>query len=106
MAGELNETLLDQALETEVQEEIQMEQHPEPASEAPHDTGHSPALDELHAVPAPTHIHHDTAEDLMSDHSTALEGHNREHQDRTEVEPSADIHSSQPDGTPDDDTEG
>ena len=103
MAGELNETLLDQALETEAQEEIQMEQHSEPASEASHhDTGHSPALDELHAVPAPTHIHHDTPEDLMSDRSTALEGHNREHNDPTEVEPSADIHSPQPDGTPDD----
>jgi segregation and condensation protein B len=55
MAGELNEA---------IQEEIDM------------DTPHSgsPALDEARAVPEPTHIHHDTPEDLMSDKSTHPEG--------------------------------
>ncbi len=75
MAGELNEA---------VQEEIQMEEHtpvpdatgdtaPEDAPAEPATSG-SPALDELHAVPEPTHIHHDTPEDLISDHSTHPEG--------------------------------
>jgi len=100
MAGELNETLLDQALETEAQEEIQMEEQTQRSEESPDDAGGSPPLDELNAAPTPTHIHHDTPEDLMSDHSTALEGHNREHQDPTEVEPSADVPSPQADGTP------
>ena len=95
MAGELNEA---------VQEEIQMEEHaaaqeadieddssqpsaPEgtepiegedsaeqPATEHIPKSGGSPALDELHAVPEPTHVLHDTPEDLMSDHSTHPEG--------------------------------
>jgi segregation and condensation protein B len=56
MAGELNDA---------VQEEIDMET---PATEG------SPSLDEAHAVPEPTHIHHDTPEDLMADHSTHPEG--------------------------------
>ena len=97
MAGELNDA---------VQEEIQMEEHIQPSDESPDEssdnTGGSPPVDELNAVPTPTHIHHDTPEDLISDHSTALEGHNREHQDPAEVEPMADVHSPQADGTPED----
>ena len=100
MAGELNETLLDQALETEAQEEIQMEEQTQHSEESPDDAGGSPPLDELNAAPTPTHIHHDTTEDLMSDQSTDLEGHNREHQDPTEVKPSSDVPSPQADGTP------
>jgi len=57
MAGELNEA---------IQEEIDMD--------TPHDTGGSAPLDEAHAVPEPTHVHHDTPEDLMSDKSTHPEG--------------------------------
>jgi len=59
MAGELNEA---------IQEEIDMD--------TPHDTpsdGSAP-LDEAHAVPESTHVHHDTPEDLMSDRSTHPEG--------------------------------
>jgi segregation and condensation protein B len=93
MAGELNETLLDQADETEVQNEAPMQ-----------DSGNngSAPLNEQAAVPSPTHMHHDTPEDLISDKSTAPEGHNREHQDPHEVEPMAEIHSAQADGEPDD----
>jgi segregation and condensation protein B len=81
MAGELNEA---------VQEEIQMEENPAtvgteegetPSDERTHTepdpapaTGGSPALDELHAVPEPTHILHETPEDLISDKSTHPEG--------------------------------
>jgi segregation and condensation protein B len=79
MAGELNDA---------VQEEIPMEA-PEPHSVEPPNAGGSPPIDELNAVPEPTHIHHDTAEDLMSDKSDYLEGHNREHADKTEVDPQA-----------------
>jgi segregation and condensation protein B len=97
MAGELNDA---------VQEEIQMEEHIQPSDESPDESsdnsGGSPPVDELNAVPTPTHIHHDTPEDLLSDHSTALEGHNREHRDPTEVEPMAEVHSPQADGTPED----
>jgi segregation and condensation protein B len=73
MAGELNEA---------IQEEIDME--------TPHEHEHtgSAPLDEAHAVPEPTHVHHDTTEDLMSDHSTHPEG--------AKHEPASD----QADGTP------
>jgi segregation and condensation protein B len=56
MAGELNDA---------VQEEIDMET---PSTEG------SPVVDEARAIPEPTHIHHDTPEDLISDHSTHPEG--------------------------------
>jgi segregation and condensation protein B len=104
MAGELNDAM---------QEEIPMEA-PEPHDEPLDDTsapnaGGSPPIDELNAAPEPTHIHHDTVEDLMSDKSPYLEGHNREHADKTEVDPQAsdteatsDVDCSQTDGTPDD----
>jgi segregation and condensation protein B len=83
MAGELNEA---------VQEEIQMEEH-ENLSENSEDAGSHPdadggaseessdnsaPLDEQHAVPEPTHIHHDAPEDLMADDSTHPEGHKHE----------------------------
>jgi len=61
MAGELNDA---------VQEEIDMETPPNEL----HPTDGSPSLDELHAIPQPTHIHHDTPEDLMADRSTQPEG--------------------------------
>jgi segregation and condensation protein B len=86
MAGELNESL---------QEEIPMtdETHPE-------DEGTSAPVSEADAAPEPTHIHHETTEDLMSDKSTHPEGVKHEHADKTEVEPMAEIHSVQADGDP------
>ena len=97
MAGELNDA---------VQEEIPMEapeqQTGEPNDETTTPDGGSPPIDEQNTPPESTYIHHDTTEDLMSDDSTYLEGHNREHEDPSEVEPSANIHSPQPDGNPED----
>jgi segregation and condensation protein B len=135
MAGELNETLLDQTDpdqtdpdqtdphqtdpdqtdpdqtdldpadpahdqpdETEAQDNI-------PMAQSTNDGGGSAPLDERHAVPAPTHMHHDTTEDLLSDKSTAPEGHKHEPLHSTKVEPMADIHSAQADGSPDDSTD-
>ncbi|QMV18908.1 SMC-Scp complex subunit ScpB [Granulicella sp. 5B5] len=89
MAGELNEA---------VQEEIQMEEHQasdielssqsesapsadgveRPADEPAPESGGSPALDELNAVPEPTHTLHETPEDLISDKSTHPEGTKQE----------------------------
>ncbi len=94
MAGELNETLLDQASEPEAQEEIQMEHPPEPGSEPASDTseetisnlaeleGHNlqPALD------APTSEPESISEEI----------------EPSEVEPSAGLHSPQADGEPED----
>jgi len=77
MAGELNDA---------IQEEIPMEEatpHEATSHEAePHETGEeavphhdgSPALNEAAAVPEPTHILHDTPEDLADDDSTHPEG--------------------------------
>jgi segregation and condensation protein B len=97
MAGELNDA---------VQEEIPMEEsehRPDETNDDETNDGTSPPVSEKDAVPEPTHIHHDTPEDLMSDKSTYLEGHNREHADPTEVEHMAETHSSQADGTPEGD---
>jgi segregation and condensation protein B len=97
MAGELNDA---------VQEEIPMEEsehRPDETNDDETNDGTSPPVSEKDAVPEPTHIHHDTPEDLMSDKSTYLEGHNREHADPAEVEPMAETHSSQADGTPEGD---
>jgi segregation and condensation protein B len=83
MAGELTDV---------VQEEIPME---EPLEESFDDIAprtETPALDEAAAVPEPTHILHDTPEDLEADDSTHPEG--------TKQEP-AQIHTPQADGTPD-----
>ena len=60
----------------------------------------SAPVDEMNSAPEPTHVAHDTPEDLMSDKSSAPEGHMREHTDPHEVEPMANQHGSQPDGTP------
>jgi segregation and condensation protein B len=77
MAGELNDA---------IQEEIPMEeatpQEASPHEAAPHETDEeavphhdgSPALDEAAAVPEPTHILHDTPEDLAAADSTHPEG--------------------------------
>jgi segregation and condensation protein B len=90
MAGELNETLLDQPLETEAQEETPMEaseQQPgQPQGESSPSDGGSPPIRERDAPPEPTYIHHETPEDLMSDDSTHLEGRDREPADPSEVE--------------------
>jgi segregation and condensation protein B len=62
MAGELNDA---------VQEEIQMEEPRNVPEESLHGT--SAPVSEADSVPEPTHVHHDTAEDLMSDKSTQPE---------------------------------
>jgi segregation and condensation protein B len=92
MAGELNDA---------VQEEIQMEEPRNVPEESLHGT--SAPVSEADSVPEPTHVHHDTAEDLMSDKSTQPEGHKREHADKTEVDPLAETHEAQADGIPDED---
>jgi segregation and condensation protein B len=93
MAGELNETLLDQESEAQqdIPEETPMDTLPQYSedSEDGFDSslnGESAPVSERDAPIEPTHIHHDTAEDLMSDHSTHPEGVRREHADKTEVE--------------------
>jgi segregation and condensation protein B len=91
MAGELNDA---------VQEEIPMEAHEHDPDEAL--DGTSAAVDEANAVPDPTHIHHDTPEDLMSDKSTHPEGRRLEHEHPKEFEAMAEVHSEQADGTPED----
>jgi segregation and condensation protein B len=73
MAGELNDA---------VQEEIDMETPNQPS-------GESAPIAEIEAVPEPTHVLHDTPEDLMADDSTAPEGHDKEPDDKTEVDPPA-----------------
>jgi segregation and condensation protein B len=94
MAGELNDA---------VQEEIPMAA----PDELPQDAldGASAPLDEANAVPQPTHIHHDTPEDLMSDRSTHPEGHRLERAHPGDFEPMADVHSDQADGTPEEETD-
>jgi segregation and condensation protein B len=97
MAGELNNA---------VQEEIPMDTPDAPdgrSDEALYGT--SALVDEANAAPEPTYTSHDTPEDLMSDKSAYLEGHNREHEDPAEVEPMADVHSDQADGTPEDEVD-
>jgi segregation and condensation protein B len=82
MAGELNDA---------VQEEIPMEK---PDESAP--------LDELNAIPEPANILHSTVDDLMSDKATDDLHRNDKNPEAAEVEPMADVHSAQADGTPDD----
>ncbi len=87
MAGELNAA---------VQEEIPMEastsitrendSRPAASEEDAVGNGSSSSLDELNSAAEPTHMHHDTPEDLMSDRSSRPEGHNREHADPHQVE--------------------
>ena len=94
MAGELNDA---------VQEEIPMEAH----EQDPHDPdealeGTSAPVDEGNAAPEPTHVHHETPEDLMSDKSTRPEGIRLEHEHPKAFEEMADVHSDQADGTAED----
>ena len=83
MAGELNDA---------VQEEIPMDEaprHNEPVEDI-EAGGTTTSLDELNAAPEPTTTLHESIEDVMSDNSTNPEGNNREHADKTEVDPQAD----------------
>jgi len=83
MAGELNDA---------VQEEIPMDEaprHNEPVEDI-EAGGTTTSLDELNAAPEPTTTLHESIEDVMSDDSTNPEGNNREHADKTEVDPQAD----------------
>jgi segregation and condensation protein B len=84
LAGELNETLLDEASEAQ-------EESPMPEGESIVDTpaGTPTSLAELDAAPEPTNTLHDTPEDLIADHSTQPEGHNHEPDDAAEVEPNS-----------------
>jgi segregation and condensation protein B len=91
MAGELNDA---------VQEEIPMDAPPDPALD-----GTSAPVDEANSTPGPTHIQHDTPEDLMSDRSTHPEGHRLERAHPGDFEPMADVHSDQADGTPEEETD-
>jgi segregation and condensation protein B len=93
LAGELNETLLDQEPDeaSETPEETPM---PEDESIVATPAGTPTSIDELDAAPKPTHILHDTPEDLIADDSTKPEGH--------EHESEANAHSTQADGTPED----
>jgi segregation and condensation protein B len=84
MAGELNEA---------IQEEIPMEED-RSSSGAP-DAG---TVDEINAVPEPTHVAHGSVEAMVSDKSTTPEGTATEHDDPREVEPMADQHEPQADG--------
>ena len=92
MAGEWNDA---------VQEEIEMEA---PQHDARPDTfedsldGNSASLQER--ASEPTHLHHETPEDLMSDKSTSPEGNRLERGHPGSFEPMADVHSDQADGTP------
>ena len=72
-----------------------------------HTEGESPSVDELNSTPEPTTTLHETPEEIESDTSTYLEGHEREHADPHEVEPMADVHEPQSDGdsTPTDEEE-
>jgi segregation and condensation protein B len=86
MAGELNGELA-----AAVQEEIPMEEPLEDSFDDIAPRTDAPALDEAGAVPEPTHVLHDTPEDLEADDSTHPEGAKNE---------PAHTHSAQADGTP------
>jgi len=89
MAGELADA-------EPVQEEIPMAPHN--TSEEGTPAGTPTSLDELTAAPEPSNTLHDSVEDMLSDNSTAPEGHKHEHADPHEVEPMADQHEPQADG--------
>jgi segregation and condensation protein B len=91
MAGELNDA---------VQEEIPMEEPGQRFNQSL--DGASAPLDELHSIPQPANIHHGTVDDLMSDRAIQNTRHNPEHSPSPEIEPMADVHTTQADGTPDD----
>jgi segregation and condensation protein B len=74
MAGELNGELTEP-----VQEEIPMDEaHPSTSEENAETTEGSGPVAELDSAPEPTHILHDTPEDLMADDSTRPEGERSE----------------------------
>ena len=94
MAGELADA-------EPVQEEIPMSPHN--TSEEDAAAGGTPtSVDELNAAPEPTNTVHEDVEEMLSDDSTAPEGHNKEHADPSEVEPMAEQHEPQADGDSDD----
>ena len=97
MAGELADA-------DPVQEEIPMPHPEETEEESP---GGGSSVDERNSAPEPTNILHETSEEIESDDSVALEGHEHEHTDPREVEPMADVHEPQSDGdsTPTDEEE-
>jgi segregation and condensation protein B len=84
LAGELNETLLDET--SDAQEDTPMPETPAPDTPA----GTPTSIAETDSAPEPTHILHDTPEDLIADDSTQPEGHEYEPTDKTEVKPTAD----------------
>ena len=55
-----------------------------------------------HFTPEPTNVVHEDVEEMLSDDSTAPEGHNKEHADPSEVEPMAEQHEPQAYGDSDD----
>lgn len=93
MAGELADA-------EPVQEEIPMSPHN--SSEESAAAGTSTSLDELNSAPEPTTTVHEDVEEMLSDNSTAPEGHEREHADPGEVEPMAEQHEPQADGNSED----
>jgi segregation and condensation protein B len=91
MAGELADA-------EPVQEEIPMS-----SENAAEEAGGTPtSVDELNAAPEPTNVVHADVEEMLSDDSTAPEGHNTEHTDPKEVEPMAEQHEPQADGNSED----
>jgi segregation and condensation protein B len=88
MAGELNEA---------VQEEIPMEEIPNDGTpvDSKDDAEDSGPLDELNSAPEPTHVLHETPEDLINDKTVQPEGRKHEPESGAEAEPQAD-------GTPED----
>jgi len=91
MAGELADA-------EPVQEEIPMEAPSHHRSEEAVAAGSPNSVDEINTVPEPTNTVHESVEDILSDNSTAPEGHKHEHADPHEVEPMADQHEPQADG--------
>jgi segregation and condensation protein B len=94
MAGELNETLLDQTSEPEAQEEIPMESHA---------THTHAASDEASADPIELEGHNlQPLESETPDAPTSEPESIPEAETPAELEPSVDLHSPQADGTPED----
>jgi len=97
MAGELNDAIQEEIpmedAEQQPSEQLepseQLAEASTPAESSTPNEGGSPALDEADATPAPPTTLHETPEELISDNSTYLEGHNPEPADKTEVNPVA-----------------
>jgi segregation and condensation protein B len=88
MAGELNAAVQEE-IPMDTQTGVSQETNSRALRESTEDSGEgaSASLDELNSAPEPTHVNHDTVEDLMSDRSSSPEGHNREHADPRQVDP-------------------